>query len=94
MRFVEVQEGIIYEDAYFTIYAKELRHVVPCYGYRIEQKDLPGELLIDKAQALGVPKGPLLGQLKMATILYLKMVMWYWQKTWWHQPKRALRCQF
>ena len=61
MRFVEVQEGIIYEDAHFTIYAKELRHVVPCYGYRIEQKDLPGELLIDKAQALGVPKGPLLG---------------------------------
>lgn len=64
LRFVEVQEGIIFEDAHFTIHAKELRHVVPCYGYRIEQKDLPGELLIDKAQALGVPKGPLLGQLK------------------------------
>ncbi len=62
--FVEVQEGIIFEDAHFAIYAQELRHVVPCYGYRIEQKDLPGELLIDKAQALGVPKGPLLGQLK------------------------------
>ncbi|MEK5232351.1 ribonuclease Z [Lysinibacillus sp. FSL K6-0232] len=64
VHFVEVQEGIIFEDDYFTIYAKELRHVVPCYGYRIEQKDLPGELLIEKAQALGIPKGPLLGQLK------------------------------
>jgi len=34
------------------------------FGYRIEQKDLPGELLIEKAKDLGVPKGPLLGQLK------------------------------
>ncbi|WP_155591403.1 ribonuclease Z [Lysinibacillus cavernae] len=64
LHFVEVHEGIIFEDAHFTIHAKELRHVVPCYGYRIEQKDLPGELLIDKVQALGVPKGPLLGKLK------------------------------
>lgn len=64
LHFVEVQEGIVYEDDCFTVYAKELRHVVPCYGYRIEQKDLPGELLIEKAKDLGVPKGPLLGQLK------------------------------
>ena len=64
LHFVEVQEGIVYEDDCFTVYAKELRHVVPCYGYRIEQKDLPGELLIEKAKTLGVPMGPLLGQLK------------------------------
>lgn len=64
LHFVEVQEGIVYEDDCFTVYAKELRHVVPCFGYRIEQKDLPGELLIEKAKDLGVPKGPLLGQLK------------------------------
>ena len=64
LKFVEVNEGIVYEDAQFVVRAGALRHVVPCFGYRIEQKDLPGELLIDKAQALGVPKGPLLGQLK------------------------------
>lgn len=64
IKFVEVHEGIIYEDEQFTVRAAGLRHVVPCFGYRIEQKDLPGELLIEKALALGVPKGPLLGQLK------------------------------
>lgn len=64
LQFVEVHEGVIYEDEHFTVSASELRHVVPCFGYRIEQKDLPGELLMEKALALGVPKGPLLGQLK------------------------------
>ncbi|MFJ7733956.1 ribonuclease Z [Lysinibacillus sp. NPDC097231] len=64
IQFVEVQEGVIFEDSHFKVSASELRHVVPCFGYRIEQKDLPGELLMEKVQALGVPKGPLLGQLK------------------------------
>ena len=41
-----------------------LQHVVPCFGYRIEQKPLPGALQFEKAINLGVPKGPLLGQLK------------------------------
>ncbi|HWL25989.1 MAG TPA: ribonuclease Z [Ureibacillus sp.] len=62
--FVEVEEGIVFEDDQFIVKAMELEHVIPCYGYRIEQKPLPGELLIDKAKGLGVPKGPLLGKLK------------------------------
>lgn len=60
----EIEEGIVYEDEHFKVTAKKLQHVIECFGYRVEQKDLPGELLIDKALALGVPKGPLLGQLK------------------------------
>lgn len=62
--FVEVKEGIVFEDHQFIVKAMPLQHVIECYGYRIEQKPLPGELLIDKAFAYGVPKGPLLGQLK------------------------------
>ncbi|GLC89248.1 ribonuclease Z [Lysinibacillus piscis] len=64
IHFVEVHDGIVYEDAHFIVYAQSLRHVVPCFGYRIEQKELPGELLMEKVQTFGVPKGPLLGQLK------------------------------
>ncbi|MEG0261135.1 MAG: ribonuclease Z [Lysinibacillus sp.] len=64
LQFVEVAEGIVFEDGQFVVRVSELRHVVQCFGYRIEQKDLPGELLIEKALALGVPKGPLLGRLK------------------------------
>lgn len=54
----------MFEDDQFKVVAKELEHVLPCYGYRIEQKPLPGELLVEKTRELGVPKGPLLGKLK------------------------------
>ncbi len=64
IEYVEVQEGVVFEDEQFIVTAKELEHVLPCYGYRIEQKPLPGELLIDRARELGVPKGPLLRKLK------------------------------
>ncbi|MEO4052568.1 ribonuclease Z [Solibacillus sp. CAU 1738] len=64
IEYVEVQEGIVFEDEQFVVSALPLEHVIPCFGYRIEQKALPGELLIDKALAYGVPKGPLLGMLK------------------------------
>lgn len=64
IEFIEVQEGTVFEDEQFIVKAMPLEHVIECYGYRIEQKPLPGELLIDKARALGVPNGPLLGQLK------------------------------
>ncbi|QDP99101.1 ribonuclease Z [Lysinibacillus fusiformis] len=72
LQFVEVHEGVIYEDIQFTVRASALRHVVPCFGYRIEQKELPGELLMEKVQAFGVPKGPLLGQLKRGSNVELE----------------------
>ena len=64
IQFVEVQEGIVFEDEHFTVHAKKLQHVIECYGYRVEQKDLPGQLLVDKVQAQGVPRGPLYRELK------------------------------
>ncbi|CAM5212987.1 Ribonuclease Z OS=Ureibacillus acetophenoni OX=614649 GN=rnz PE=3 SV=1 [Ureibacillus acetophenoni] len=64
IEFVEIQEGVIFEDDQFIVSALELEHVIQCYGFRVEQKPLPGELLIEKARELGVPKGPLLGKLK------------------------------
>ncbi len=64
VHFVEVSEGIVFEDQHFTVTAKPLQHVVPCFGYRIEQKDLPGQLLVERAKAFGVPPGPLYRDLK------------------------------
>ena len=60
----EIGEGVVFEDADYRVTAKSLQHVIPCLGYRIEQKPLPGKLLIDKAKEAGVPNGPLLKQLK------------------------------
>lgn len=64
LNIVEIKEGIIFEDHQFTVEAKLLDHVIPCYGYRVLQKPLPPVLLIEKALQLGVPKGPMLATLK------------------------------
>lgn len=60
----EVEEGVVFEDEQFTVRAAWLSHVIPCLGYRIEQKPIAGALQVEKARELGIPKGPLLGQLK------------------------------
>ncbi|MBQ0140541.1 MAG: ribonuclease Z [Kurthia sp.] len=59
-----IQEGVLFEDEQFAVRCKKLQHVIDSYGFRIEQKNLPGKLDIEFARSLGVPKGPLLGQLK------------------------------
>lgn len=64
LNIIEIEEGIIFEDNQFIVEAKLLEHVIPCFGYKVRQKDLPPELLIEKTDALGVPRGPLLKQLK------------------------------
>jgi len=60
----EIAEGIVFEDEDFIVTAKFLQHVIPCFGYRIEQKPLRGKLLIDEVIKAGVPRGPLFKQLK------------------------------
>lgn len=60
----EIDENVLYENKRFKVTTKELEHVIQCFGFRIEQKPLPGKLLVEKAFQNGVPKGPLLKKLK------------------------------
>lgn len=64
LTIIEIEEGVVFEDEEFIVEAKLLEHVVPCFGYTIKQKALAPELYIEKTDALGVPRGPLLKQLK------------------------------
>lgn len=64
LSIIEIEEGIIFEDEQFIVEAKLLEHVIPCFGYSVKQKVLAPELFIGKTDALGVPRGPLLKQLK------------------------------
>lgn len=64
LKIEEIDEGVVYEDDQFKVSSLELEHVIQCFGFRIEQKPLPGKLLVDKAFEAGVPKGPLLKKLK------------------------------
>ncbi|EEU30665.1 ribonuclease Z [Limosilactobacillus coleohominis 101-4-CHN] len=65
IKFVEItDDGQLFSDQTFTVYAKKLDHKIDCFGYRVVEHDHPGELQVDKLKKLGIPSGPLYGQLK------------------------------
>ncbi|MGK7934939.1 MAG: ribonuclease Z [Xenococcaceae cyanobacterium] len=66
-----VQPGVVYEDREFTVSCNLLKHRVPAYGYRIAEKDRPGRFDIEKAKALGIPPGPIYGELKKGKTITL-----------------------
>lgn len=63
---VEIQtDGMIYEDDTFKVYAKQLQHgQMTSFGFRIEEKDKIGELLVDQLIALGIQPSPIYQQIK------------------------------
>lgn len=48
----------------FHVESRPLEHRVPTFGFRVALPDRPGSLDVDAALAAGVPKGPMLGELK------------------------------
>jgi ribonuclease Z len=60
----EVRKGIVYEDDDYIVTSDLLKHRVPAYGYRVQERDRPGRFDAERAAALGVPFGPLYGRLK------------------------------
>lgn len=64
MNIEEITEGVIYEDDRYIVEAWPLEHRLPCFGYRITERDRPGKLNTELLGQLGVPEGPLYGQLK------------------------------
>jgi len=61
----EVADGqtLVQADG-FTVRTRLLDHVVPSFGYRIEEDERGGELQVDKLRALGLGPGPNYGRLK------------------------------
>lgn len=58
------QPGVIYEDEEYTVSCGRLEHRVTAFGYRVTEKDRPGQFNVGKAKEQGIPPGPLYGQLK------------------------------
>jgi len=50
--------GVVYSGEGFHVRAFPLRHTKPCYGYALEEDKRPGEFHVEKAEALGVKRGP------------------------------------
>jgi len=58
IHLTEVQAGVIFEDANFTVKAFPVSHRGPdCYGYLFEEKSRR-PFLPEAAEALGIPPGP------------------------------------
>jgi ribonuclease Z len=56
--------GIVYRGEGFHVRAFPLRHTKPCVGYVFEEEVRPGIFHPEKAEALGVPRGPLWSRLQ------------------------------
>ena len=55
---------VCYEGDGFYVRAFPLQHTKTCVGYTLEELDRPGEFHPEKAEALGVPCGPMWGRLQ------------------------------
>jgi ribonuclease Z len=67
INFHELDEkdiGQIFSDETFEVYMETLDHTIFSMGYRIVEKDKKGELDAEALKAVGVPFGPLFGQIK------------------------------
>ena len=69
--YVELTEGVIFEDNQFRVVTARMKHRIESWGFRVEEKDHPGELLVDKLKAENIPSGPLFGQLKAGKLVTL-----------------------
>jgi ribonuclease Z len=56
--------GIVHQGEGFRIRAFPLRHTKPCLGYTLEEEGRPGIFYPEKAEALGIPRGPLWAKLQ------------------------------
>lgn len=56
--------GVVYTGEGFHVRCFPLRHGKPCFGYAFEEAGRPGEFHPEKAEALGVPRGPLWARLQ------------------------------
>jgi len=63
--------AVLLDDDDLQVRCTPLHHRVPAYAYRVDQKPRPGRFDVERARALGVPEGPLFGQLKAGRTITL-----------------------
>lgn len=64
LKVYTVRPGVVWEDEEYSVICGNLKHRVTAFGYRIVEKDRPGRFNVEKAAQMGIPPGPIYGQLK------------------------------
>lgn len=67
----EIEDGEVLAADPFTVTVKRLDHGLPSYGYRLQEKEQPGALNINKLKALHIPPGPLYQEIKQGKTVTL-----------------------
>jgi ribonuclease Z len=62
--FHEARSGTICQTGTYTIECLPLNHRILTYGYAFQERSKPGTFDVARAEALGIPKGPLYGHLQ------------------------------
>ena len=68
LKFFEVENSAqtntnLFEDELIEVKCASLKHRLPAFGYRVNEKDKPGQFNLEKAKKLNIPEGPIYGRL-------------------------------
>ncbi len=68
LKFFEVENSAqtntnLFEDDLIEVKCASLKHRLPAFGYRVNEKDKPGQFNLEKAKKLNIPEGPIYGRL-------------------------------
>jgi ribonuclease Z len=55
---------LVYESEKYTVVTRPLDHRLFALGYRVQERTRPGRFNVERARELGIPEGPLYGQLQ------------------------------
>lgn len=68
----EIEEGIVFEDDQFIVTAVSVIHGVEAFGYRVQEKDVPGSLKADVLKEMNIPPGPVYQKIKKGETVTLE----------------------
>jgi len=68
LKFFEVENSAqtntnLFEDELMEVKCASLKHRLPAFGYRVSEKDKPGQFNLEKAKKLNIPEGPIYARL-------------------------------
>ncbi len=64
IRVETIAPGTVYEDDTVSVTTLPVLHGMPAFGYAVTERDQKGRFDVERAAELGIPPGPLYGQLK------------------------------
>lgn len=64
VKIVRIKEGLVYDDASYSVSVCEADHSIPAYSYLFVEKDKSGRFYPEKAKSLGIPEGKLWHELQ------------------------------